>query len=619
MIGVPRLIHYTLESIGALTLVCVAALFLLDARGMVRTARQLAYKVIERNPGAKDRVLQLAGFFMMVDREEPEPPQPLVIVDQLGYRPGDPKLALVKGDHARRSFEVVNAATNKAVYTGTIQSMGQPDGSTGDMTSLLDFTPLNTPGTYHLRIPGTALKSYEFRVGDDVYRIAASSTIESFYYQRCGTAVGNGTVWKHPPCHTKDGVVHDNPSVFKDVTGGWHDAGDYGKFVVTGVVSAAYLLYLYEHQPAKFTDRQLAIPEARNGTPDLLDEARWELAWLLKLQRDDGGVPHKVSAKKWTGNNLPQDDPDQRYILGVSSTATAGTAAVTALGARLFDRWDKPFAARLLKASVQAWKFLEAHPDIVPPGGYKNPSDVIGGDYGDRRDTDERLWAAAELYRLTGDDRYHQYFVTHYQQCGLYNYNTIIWQHVENFAYAAYLRTTEYPVDKTVHAALLSNLISHGDRLLKHIGENHYRHILKTDEYFWGSNSLALGYAFDLIQAYTATQQPQYLEGALDQLHYMLGRNTFNKVFITGVGSNPVRYPYHQFSMKLGAEKPVPGLVVGGLNRYDGPNGQALSEFPGKCYQDSKQNYFVNEVAINYTAPLAFVAGYFAQFNPSTP
>ena len=125
---------------------------------------------------------------------------------------------------------------------------------------------------------------------------------------------------------------------------------------------------------------------------------------------------------------------------------------------------------------------------------------------------------------------------------------------------------------------------------------------------------MALGYAFDLIQGYKFSKRVQYLQGALNQLNYMLGFDPFDIVFVTGVGSNPVVHPYHQFSMLLQKGVPVPGMLVGGANKYSRLRGHVLSNFPGKCYEDNVKNYFVNETAINYTAPFVYVAGYFSPF-----
>jgi endoglucanase len=533
-----------------------------------------------------------------------------IVVDQEGYRPNDSKLAFIKGIPGEK-FEVVDNARRKVVFSGKFDNAGIHDQATDDVTYTIDFTRLKNPGRYFLRIPSTSTISREFTVAPDVYDSAALTSIQSFYYQRCGTEIQNGTQWHHEKCHENDAAVNDAPSRSIDVAGGWHDAGDYGKFVPTGAVSTAFLLYLYELQPWKFYDGQLRIPEAHNGIPDILDEARWELQWLLKMQRDDGGVYHKISIKKWTGEYLPQTDRDRRFLFTVSSTSTGDFAAVTALASRIFEKWDRPFARQLLRSSERAWRFLELNPMSVPPGGFHNPADVEGGEYGDDQDTDERLWSSVELFRTTHNKLYNQYFLSHYALLQGPNY-AVSWQLVKNFAYYSYLSLPSRSINSRARLYIESILSYYGNYLLERIKENGYRQVLSKGQYYWGSNSVMLGYAYDLIWAYEITRSTKYLEGALDQLHYILGRNPFDKSFVTGVGDNPVHHPYHQFSMLLNSGAPVPGMVVGGPNNSSRLKGKIISDYPGKCYEDNEKNFFVNEVAINYTAPFVFISGYFS-------
>ncbi|MFI5251232.1 MAG: glycoside hydrolase family 9 protein [Bacteroidota bacterium] len=532
-----------------------------------------------------------------------------IIIDQLGYRPNDPKIAFIRQAY-NGNFQVINILTKKVSFEHHISAIGSPDDGTGDDVFNLDFSDLTAPGSYYIAIPGLQVQSAVFRISNEVYNEAVTRGLESFYYQRCGTEVKNGTVWQHPACHLDDAYFYVDPSNKIDLTGGWHDAGDYGKFTATGTISAAFLLYLYEDRSDEFLDHQLNIPETANKIPDILDEVRWELSWLLKMQNNEGAVYHKVSTKQWTGEYLPQDDPDKRYVYAVSSTATGSFAAVTALGARIFGKWDKPFSQILLRASINAWQYLQNHRTIVPEGGFHNPPDVSGGEYGDIEDTDERLWAAVELYRTTDNQEYHHYFVQMYKELG--TLNPVSWEMVQNFAVNSYLKIPAEQTDFTARSLLVARLTGYCDLLLKKIELGGYRCVLKSGEFYWGSNSVDAAYTFDLLGAYQTTKSVTYLNGAIDQLHYLLGRNTFSLSFETGVGANPVQHPYHQFSMMLNAGSPVPGLLVGGPNKNSQLNGIVISEFPGKCYEDNEKNYYVNEVAINYTAPFVYLAGYLA-------
>lgn len=541
----------------------------------------------------------------------------MLLIDQLGYRPGDVKIAFVRTVDPD-SFVVNDVSTNKIVFRGKSNNIIEFDRTTGDNLYRLDFSSLTRPGIYKISIPALSETSYQFSIGNNVYDECAVKTIQSYYYQRCGIEINNGTKWTHPACHLKNSKFLDDPLKEINTTGGWHDAGDYNKFVPTTAVSAAFLLYAYEDNPEFFYDGQLNIPESHNSIPDVLDEASWALEWLIKMQRDDGAVYHKVSIKKWTAEHLPDEETDEQYIFRISSTSTADVAAVAALGARLLEKYNRPLSVLLLKCAVDAWHFLQSNPGNIPLGGFKNPAGVEGGEYADENDSDERLWASIELFRLTGSEEYINYFFSNYQKVGGPNY-TVSWKNTENFAYYSYLKL--YPFPKGIsyqnnikaRSAILANMNTYCDGIVARIELGGYRCALNNDEFYWGSNSVLAGYAFDLINIYRVTDQPKYFNAALDQLHYLLGRNTFEISFITGVGTNPVKYPYHQFSMLKHYGNPVPGLLVAGPNSNSKLNGKIISQMPGKCYEDFEKNYFVNEVAINYTAPLVYVASFFSR------
>lgn len=535
--------------------------------------------------------------------------QDSILLNQLGYRLDDFKIANVKAA-SPDTFIIIDAVTNEIAFKGKFNNIIEFDRATGDNLYTLNFSTLTRPGDYKISVPAISETSYEFSISNNVYNECAIKTVESFYYQRCGVEVNNGTQWKHPICHVKYAKFYSDPAKEKNTTGGWHDAGDYNKFVPTTAVSAAFLLYAYENNPEFFYDGQLNIPESGNSIPDILDEASWALKWLLKMQREDGAVYHKVSIKKWTGEHLPEDETDVQYIFGISSTSTAGVAAVTALGARLLGDYNKQLSMKLLKCAVNAWSFLKLYSENIPQGGFKNPHGVEGGEYGDDNDSDERLWASVELFRLTGSERYLNYFLSNFKKVGGPNY-TISWKNTANFAYYSFLKL--HPLNNIeVRSLIISNMQVYCNELVGRIEQGGYKCVLNNDEYYWGSNSVVAGYAYDLLNLYLVTKQRRYIVAALDQFHYLLGRNTFGISFVTGVGTNSVKYPYHQFSMLKYSDNPVPGLLVAGPNNYSKLNGKKISEMPGKCYEDYEKNYYVNEVAINYTAPLVYVASFFS-------
>ncbi len=535
----------------------------------------------------------------------------MIAVDMVGYKTNTPKQAYLVNTEAEE-FALIRTKDSVVVYEGFMGIKKRPDVATGDSVTIIDFSDFNEPGEYQIRTNGsTKLNSRPFFIGSEVYNTALNTIIESFYYHRCGTVVNTSSPWGHKICHLDDAPFYKNNNMYADLTGGWHDAGDYNKFSVNTALTAGLLLYSYEENPNYFKDNQLDIPESGNGIPDILDEVHWGLQWLLKMQRPDGGVYHKVSQEKWIGEFLPDQDPSERYLFGISSAATASFAATAALGSRLLKEFDPIFSSQLSKASIKAWKFLNENPANIPLGGFKNPAGVTGGEYGDPIELDERLWASIELYKLTGDSQYLIYFIQNYRRLNITSIPPLSWRDAHMLALQAFLSADTKGMYVLNKEEIKTMVVQQGDALLSTQKNNNYQNLLRQSQYYWGSNSVALAYAFNLIHAYKITKNVKYSQAALDQLHYIFGRNPFALSQVTGVGSASVLHPYHQFSELNLFSTPVPGMLVGGPNNFTSLKGTPISEYPGKNYEDKFANYLVNEPAINYTAILAYVTTFF--------
>lgn len=541
-----------------------------------------------------------------------EPQKPFIAVNLAGYPVDSSKEAFLINAGAD-SFSVLDVQNEEVVYKAAIEETYSPDEFSGDEVAVIDFSNVTTSGNYIIETTGSeSVRSDPIALSTNPYKELTLAAVQSYYYNRCGMDIDNGNPWTYPACHLDDAPFYDNPDSSRDVTGGWHDAGDYNKFSVNTALSIGLLLNLYEMRPELFIDSQLNITEAGNNVPDLLDEVRWALKWLLKMQNSEGAVYHKASQKRWIGEFLPQEDPAQRYIFGTGTNATATFGAVTALAAQLYESFDREFSDRLLESSKLAWTYLENHPTIQPEGGFQNPDDVQGGEYGDEIDLDARMWAAIELYKATDDEKYLSYFADHYAELGLDFFPPLSWRDFSTLALSTFIRADlpeKYEEDRHI---ILQALEQHAEELIIKQKQSNYKTLLDAGEYYWGSNSVALGYAYPLIVLHQQTEKEVYREVALDQLHYSLGRNPFHKVFLTGLTVNSVQNPYHQLSMELEHEKPVPGMAVGGPNNRVLLNDEELSPYPAKSYEDSEKNYYVNEVAINWTAIFAFTAGYFS-------
>jgi len=539
-----------------------------------------------------------------------------VTVDQAGYQPGDVKIAFI--NQAADSFYIVDQRDQRTVLGGVVQLRRLKDASTGMDLYTADFSTLTQPGRYAVRVPGVG-SSYPFRVMEGVYRDLYAKALRSYYYQRCGMELKPlfALQYTHPACHLQDGWYHTSTGLDGQVkgTGGWHDAGDYGKYVVNGGISAGTLLMAYEYFPGRFSADTLKIPESGNGVPDLLDEVRYELAWFLTMQAADGGVHHKLTRTDFEAIIMPHKDTNKRYLMPVSSAATANFAAVMAQAGRIYVPFDAAFADTCTARAERAWSWLEAHPDIFPAGGFRNPDGVVTGQYGDNNDRDERLWAAAELWRTTRSQACHTWYLTHYAGINLFSWE-MSWGSLAPLAHLAYLFDSGSQADQAVRTTLRTALHKYAGALLQQQEQSGFRYLLKPGEFNWGSNSRALNRAILLVMAAESDGAESWRGAALDQLHYMLGANPHNTSYITGVGVVSVKNPHHRPSWSDNIAAPVPGFIAGGANQNINDDETLKSAFtsstpPALCWIDDADSYAANEICINWNAPLVFLAGYF--------
>ena len=539
---------------------------------------------------------------------------PSIKLDQVGYPIDAPKIALVSAP--ARAFQVKRSVDNVAVFDGTL-SAPAIDAYSGDRVQAADFSGLRTPGKYYLEIPGVG-PSWTFSIAPDVFSRTYYLAMRAFYGQRCGTAVNMGPEFPghtHAPCHL-EGSFHSSSGKQgqRDNVGGWHDAGDYGRYMVNSGIATGTLLWAWEMFGPKLQAIKLNIPESGNGTPDILNEARWNLEWMLKMQDDDGGAWHKQTSEHFCDFIMPEDDHLPSEVIGTgkppykSTCATADLAAVAAIAARVYQPFDKDFAARNLRAALVAWAWTERYPNVT----FRNPPGISTGDYGDPDCDDERLWAAAELWRTTGEARFNRYFVDHYVKYlpALSALNTETWRNLAPMALWAYALAGRPDADtqalKDVREAALAAAHQTVERTLG----NPYHVSLGARDFEWGSNGLVANYGMELLVANALSTDHACLAGALDNLHYLLGRNTFSISWVTQVGAHPFRHPHHRPSGAGHNPEPWPGLLSGGPNaaRQDPVLRILPADLPpAKVYSDNQGSYASNEVCINWQAMLVFL------------
>lgn len=545
----------------------------------------------------------MLGEFALADRS-------FVAFNQCGYLPDRVKVATVQvEDTADRSFQIVSERTGGPVFEGRFTPSSE-DAASGDRVSLADFSALREPGSY--RIVSQGIRSEPFVIRKDAYLTPLALSIRAFYGQRCGCAVDLGDGYHHASCHA-DAAYHPT-SGRSGVTGnhgGWHDAGDYGRYVVNSGITTGTLLWAWELYSPMLGTLSLHIPESGGKLPDYLAEVRWNLEWMLSLQDGTGGVWHKQTSERFCGMIMPEDDHLTSYVIGTgkapfqSTCATAGLAAVMAIAARCYSAYDADFSARCLGAAKHAWSWAVAHPDVV----FVNPPGITTGSYEDRHCGDEVLWASAELWRTTGDHQYEQAFL---EGAKALSPETAItapsWNNVAPFAYWTYALADRKPA-AALRTRILVQTGAAADALLKQRKANGYGNTLAAADYIWGSNGVAANQSLLLLLSHRLQPDAEKYDAALDNLHYLLGRNCFAVSWVTHVGSNPFMHPHHRPSTADNLAAPWPGLLSGGPNAKPGDAvAKALTKAPPmRMWVDDAAAYSLNEVAINWNAPLVFL------------
>jgi endoglucanase len=492
--------------------------------------------------------------------------------------------------------------------------------------------------------------SHPFAIRADLYRALARDAMAFFYHQRSGVPIvmpyAGAPQWQRPAGHVSDRAVPCLPALHcgytLDVSGGWYDAGDHGKYVVNGGIALWTLLALHERLgrfgrgggDGEFADGKLRIPEAGNGVPDLLDEARFELEWMLRMQVPDGAplagmAHHKIHDRSWTSlATAPHQDHEPRFLHPPSTAATLNLAAVAAQGARVFRAADPAFAARCLAAARKAYAAALAHPALYARAFAQAAG---GGPYDDPDVRDEFYWAAAELALATGEDAYraavqaspfHLALPTSAEPAGKPADvpTSMTWQGTAALGSLSLLLDGDAkPLDAPARATLLANLRAAADLYVAIVGEQGYRSPLRPGPkgYPWGSSSFVVNNLVVVALAYDVTHERRYLDAVAVGFDYLLGRNPLDRSYVTGYGARPAENPHHRFFARqynFRFPPPPPGLLAGGPNSgLQDPvaRGARLTGCaPQKCYVDHIEAWSLNEVAINWNAPLVWVAAF---------
>ena len=501
-----------------------------------------------------------------------------ILVDQFGYRPNDPKVAVIRdpkqgfdaNDHfvPEDSYEVRRSDDSSVLFTGqpTPWKGGEVETSSGDRGWWLDFSKVTTPGKYFVFDVANKRRSPTFSIGQRVYTDVLKAAVRMYYYQRSGFAKSapladacwqDAAAYAGPNQDTQARDITDpnNRAKVKDLSGGWFDAGDTNKYVTNALRPVHQLLTAYQENPAAFTD-DFNIPESGNGIPDLLDEVRWETAWLKKMQYPDGSAALKVGSTVYVKASPPSSDTEARYYVPACSSSTIAVAGMFAHAAYVY-RGIPALAAEatdLQSRAVKAW----SHYQQVEPKQTQCDSGAVKVGGADLKAEDQgRQAVVAAIYLLAteGGAGYADYIKAHYKE--LRPYHDMGWSRYESEQGEALLfYTTLAAADPKTAQAILADFKSDahsGNGVYGLSQDDLYRNLLHPTQYHWGSNEVRANYGNTNVEAllHAGDERNSYETRALDTLHYFQGVNPFGKVYLTNMygygATSSVNEIFHQW------------------------------------------------------------------------
>lgn len=571
-----------------------------------------------------------------------------IYVNQLGFAPTDPKIAMAHSDSDRPLTWNLIDGTGQIISSGQTMPLGYSPQADQSLHRIV-FSDVETAGKrYRLKI-GNAV-SPDFDITTDLYAPMAKDAMAYFYHNRAGEPIlakHVGASHARPAGHLGEVVTcftgtdnwgTDWPgcNYELDVTGGWYDAGDHGKYVVNSGISVWTLLNTYERNPDYFADNSLTIPESGNDVPDILDEARHNIELMLSMQvpqgekvwvavgqqdtdqpltltQIDGGglVHHKVHDIKWAGDGIrPDENKQTRYLYPPSTGATLNVAAIGAQCARVWREIDPVFARQCEAAAMLAWKAASDNPEIF---GYNNFDG--GGPYGDRDFKDEIIWTLSEFNLIKSSKISPQLFEEGFatpsfnRTKGLGLLSAVVAEQIKPLSEREEYDSAKY------NLVIVKYVQEQADAYLSDINREPLYIPYYAEAYRWGSNSNLANRAIVLGTAYDLTGERKYRDGVLHLMDYMLGRNPLGQSYISGYGDKQYFNPHHRHwapSVRDGAPTVPAGVLSGG------PNNDNMSDPIAKtqvgtcaaqtCWTDDYKAWTQNEITINWNAPLVWMA-----------
>ena len=541
-------------------------------------------------------------------------------LNQVGYSPMQEMTATIVMDEPVKEVFILNEKGD-TVWIG-VPAVTLPNPISGKTCQIVDFSALDTPGTYTLYAK-TQLSTVncQFSIKEHPYRELTRQALRAYYHQRASMATeepfaeGYARPAGHPDDHV---IVHASAATVErpegtiiSSPGGWYDAGDYNKYIVNSGFTMGVWLMAYEMNKAYFDSLHLNIPESivnRQSSnrlcPDMLAEALYNIRWMLTMQDTDGGVYHKLTEPDFEGFIRPDQCKKPRYVVMKTTAAALDFAATMALAARVYAPFDADFCAQAKEAALRAYAWAEANPAVYydqPKMNEEFKPAITTGAYDDFDVRDEFLWAATELYLLTGDEKYKSE-ITNYQS-QITNYVPAVWG---NVAELAYLELLMHGIENN-----LSPLTAHLAPFIDEVETSAFRSPYgnRESDFFWGCNSEGCCWrGIECLYAYRLTGDEQYRVNAERCLDYILGQNATGFCYVTGFGTHPTSHPHHRLSYSH-PKGTIPGFLAGGPNpaRQDAATDGVKypKDVPAdESYLDYQPSYASNEVTINWNVTL---------------
>ena len=556
-------------------------------------------------------------------------------LNQLGFAPEQEKTATITLSDERLAVSEVFVLTENG-DTIPLSSHLSPvilNPISGKPCQLVDFSELREPGVYTLSIVrNNEITSSRFTIEPRPYKELTRAALRAFYHQRASMATEEPYAegYARPAGHPDDHVlVHASAATdlrpegtVISCPGGWYDAGDYNKYIVNSGYTMGVWLMAYEMNKAYFDTLSLNIPE--KGMPDMLSEAMYNIRWMMTMQDLDGGVYHKLTTPNFEKFIRPDQCKQQRYVVMKTTAAALDFAATMALAARIYAPYKNTlgrFCVEAEEAALCAYGWALEHPDVYydqPKMNEEFQPTINTGAYDDFDVRDEFLWAATELYLLTGDDFYKSEIINHKSQIGSV-YTPAVWGNVAELAYLELLMHNDQL--QITNDQLLAHLESYlNEATTISVYKSPYGN--RESDFFWGCNSEGCCWrGIECLYAYRLTGDNRYMVNAQRCLNYILGQNATGFCYVTGFGAHPTSHPHHRLSYSH-PKGTLPGFLAGGPNPAKQDAATDGVKYPknvpaDESYLDYQPSYASNEVTINWNVTLfALSAGLDALSQP---